>query len=277
MKPTRSLPRRWACPVIILCALGLLGAAALGEEGRGPAAKREAKRVAKMVDALANRNKPPKLVTRRRPDLWPRRLPLYPEGYDWKEERRVHRALDALLADRTAELWEELVRRWDDEPYCVVVMDGSMDDAFVVSVGSVCRNLAHDRLVGVFRRHLPDNPYGDGRPLRLDVGFDARDLASWREVRAKKSLYELQVEACEEAVRQLAKVKGLSKEERAKARKKIEAEVARLRRAKRPDLPKFPEHYLKTYNAKDAKVARKAIQDSSIGDIGDKLTGERCR
>jgi hypothetical protein len=275
MSPTRSSPRRWPCPAVVLCALGLLGAAAPGDEGRRPAAKREAKRVARMVDALANRNKPPKIVRRRvTPDVWPQTVPLYPEGYDWKEERRVHRALDALLADRTPELWEELLRRWDDERYCVVVMYGSFDNALVYSVGTVCSHLAHDRLVDVFDRHLPPN--SEGRPLRLDVvGDTVRDLAGWRKKRAKKSLYELQVEVCQAALRELAKVEGLSKEERAKAREKIEAEVARLKRTKRPDLPKFSALWLKTYNAKDAKRVREAVEDGFRGDI--ELSGARCR
>jgi hypothetical protein len=276
MKPTRSSLRRWACPAVTLCALGLLGAAALGDGGKRPAAKREAKKVAKMVDALANRNKPPKVVDRRLTGgAWPQTLPLYPDGYDWKEERRVHRALTALLADTSVELWEELVRSWDDERYCVVVMDGTLDDAYVRSVGAVCRDLAYARLTKVFRRHLP--PGLPPRGLRLDVGFDARDLASWREVRKKKSVYELQIEACQEAARALAKVKGLSKEEVAKAREKIEAEVAKLKKTKRPDLPKFPEHFWKTYNAKDAKLARKTLKDGYTGDIGHSLSGKRCR
>jgi hypothetical protein len=282
MNLTWCFYRPWARPAIVLWTLGLLGAVVLGGEDRRPAAKPDAKGVAKMVDAIANHNKPPKIVRRPR-DAWPETVALYPEGYDWKEEERVHRALDELYADTTAELWEELLRRLDDERYCLVDVSPSSEDAYIESVGSACGDLAYARLVDVIREHLPRDPNHEPYRLSLPVGFRQVNLAAWRKERAKKSLYELQIEVCEAALRDLAKVQGVSKAEQAAARRKaevqgvleaektaarqkLEAEIAKLRRTKRPHLRKLDYPGL-TYDAEVAKRVREAVQRGSSEEI----------
>jgi hypothetical protein len=270
MNATPSLLRcvRYAFAV---SSLSLFGGVVLGEAAPGPAPKRDAKGAAKrMVEAIANRNKPPKLVDRTR--AWPRRLPLYPEGYDWKEEERVRDALDKLYQEATAELWEELVRREGDERYCVTVVDNA-EDAHVHSVGLVCWYLAYSRLVGVFEQHLPPNRLRVGARIPLDAHaiVPAKTLAEWRKARAKKSLYQLQIEVCENALRELAKVKRVSEKEKADARRKIEAEIRKLKAEKKPVFLKhasFRETQDALYTPGLAARIRKVIRSGSSETIG---------
>src|SRR5262249_58899734 len=65
---------------------------------------KQAKALAKMIDALANRNRPPKLVPIE--ENGPR-LPLFPANYDWKEHERVRTALGKVQREKTPEMWEE--------------------------------------------------------------------------------------------------------------------------------------------------------------------------
>src|SRR5437899_2608445 len=93
-------------------AAGAVGPARPTNDRHGRPGGKERKAVVKMIDALANRNRPPKLV-----DMDGDRLPLFPDEYDWKEDRRVRSALGKVRAERTAEMWEELVRGIGDERY----------------------------------------------------------------------------------------------------------------------------------------------------------------
>src|SRR5436309_12137254 len=128
MNTTSCLCRSWVSCTIVICGLGLICAGVLGRDAGGPVAQRDAEGPAKMVDAIVNRNKPPKLVDRPRDSL-PQVAALYPESYDWKEEERVRTAIRKLLHDTTAELWEELVRRREDPSYCIVIATEKLNDA----------------------------------------------------------------------------------------------------------------------------------------------------
>jgi len=272
MNPPHSLRRWLVCCTIVISSLGLIDDAILGKDAGGPAAKRDAKEPAKMVDAIVNRNKPPKLASRPRDSL-PTRVALYPESYDWKEEARVRTAIRKLLHDTTAELWEELVRRRKDPSYCVVIATEKLNAAKIRTVGNVCAGLAYSRLVGVFAQHMPR--WGiDGRPLYFDL--DIGDLGDWRKERANKPLYQLQIEAGETGLRQLSKFKDKPKKELDAAREAIEAEVEKLRKTKQPILLKetFP-RYEYLYNEKLAERAREAVREESTRDIAIWRYGER--
>ena len=71
-----------------------------GMAGEPPVRDPEAAKVAKLdslIDALANRNKPPRII----PGLSIRNLgpdlPVFRENYDWAEQERVLKALDVLV------------------------------------------------------------------------------------------------------------------------------------------------------------------------------------
>jgi hypothetical protein len=214
------------------------------------------KKLAAMIDALANRNEPPKIVV-----APTRRLPLFPIAYDWKENKRVQSALEKMENERTPEMWEELVRGIGDERYCLTLkMMGDECFARNMSVGYFCACSAYEWLFGVCNQHLPLDPVRGGFPVRLSVGPKG-DWKEWRKRRSKKQLYELQIEVCEESIREMEKVKGLTKEEKDEARKKIEEEIAKLRKTKRPIFTDYQIDICEPFSEKEAKAAREKLKD----------------
>ena len=222
--------------------------------------KQAAKHATKLVDAIANRNKPPELIGRE--NRFPEVLPLFPEDYDWREDERVFKALKRLWADTSVELWEGLARRHKkDARYCLTVRTAG-DNAKILSIGDICDSLAYGRLVDVFTWHLPPAPGKESGPIYLDVGIGDKGLAEWRKERANKPLYELQIEVCENALRALAKEKDLEEKEKKVLRKKIEDEIAKLRSTKQPVMRKynwFDDDY-RLYTAAQAKEDRQELK-----------------
>jgi hypothetical protein len=253
---------------VALHSLTLIGLVFLGE-AHCPAqttgaqvVSRDGKRVAKMVDDLANRNKLPKIVERRAGR--PRKLPLFPEEYDWKEDERVRKAVQELYQDTTVDLWEELVRKAHDPRYCNTTWDAG-EEAVILSVGDVCRRLAYGRLCDGFKEHLPSFP-PHGCPIQLESAF--KDLPAWRKERQDNPLYQLQIEVCEMAIRELPKVdsKVLSDREKADARKEIETEITNLRRTEEPIFREYS-WFGSWYGPELAKEVRKAVESGSAEDI----------
>lgn len=60
MKTTPLVCEPWVGCVLMIGSLALFGAALFGQEGE-PRPKRDAKAVARLIDELANRNRPPRL------------------------------------------------------------------------------------------------------------------------------------------------------------------------------------------------------------------------
>jgi len=141
-------------------------------------------------------------------------------------------------------------------------------NAYIEDVGGVCSQLAYSRLIGIFWQHLPRSPIKDGQKLYLDVGIV--DITEWRKQRAAKPLSELQIEVCEKAMEALSKVEGVPQDEKAKARKKIEAEIDKLKNAKKP-VPILGGHNFRrrgVYNAELAKRVRDGVKSGKYGDLG---------
>jgi hypothetical protein len=194
-----SLWHRWLHFALAIAGLSLIGVVVLGEAAQGKGAKRAGTRAARMVDAIVNRNPPPKLVYQ---EDKPKTVFLYPERYDWKEERRVEKAVAQLLKEASSEVWEELVRRGGDERYCLPLTSQEEEGSHVCTVGYVCRERACAQLVDVFHRHLPH--LAGKKAERIDLVYldlDIWDLPEWREERKHKPLYQLQIEVCEAAIR----------------------------------------------------------------------------
>jgi hypothetical protein len=213
-----------------------------------------------MVDAIANQNQPPKLVDR--PSGLPKRVALFSEAYNWKEEERVRDSIDKLYQNTNAELWEELVQRQDDPRYCVVAVLPQTGDAMIQPVGAVCARLAYARLVGVFQQHLPADV--DGRPIRVALGIN--NLGEWRKERATKSLYQLQIEVCETALRELSKDERDAQPQKDRARGKIEAEIKKLERTKQPVVLR-DSFYSALYTEAIANRVREAVRKGSSEEI----------
>lgn len=264
-----SRGRRWLRSALALGVLVLMAAFVLAGDGKEQRAneraeKQEAKRAAKeadkMVEAIVNRNKEPKVVRRRQ--LRPREFPLFPKDYDWKEEERVRTALRKLYNDTSVEVWEAMVRKGNDRRYCNTSYSGSSGDVYIDSVGLICSDFAYERLCYVFARHLPSLP-PHGCPIQF---WDVKEnMPAWRNKRKDKSLYQLQIEMCEMALRELRKLDphDLSDKGKAEARKKIEADIKELRKTKRPIMKK-PSEYNPGYPTKEAERVRAAYEKGDL-------------
>lgn len=268
MNAAHTLRRLGMGFAVTLAGLVVIPVALFDKAPGGDKPKADARRAAEMVDAIVNRNKPPKIVDWR--GDFPSRAALFPEDHDWKEETRARTAISRLEADQTEEVWEEMVKRIDDRRYSETVTSVKTGDAYIEKVGRICSRLAYSRLVGVFWDHLPSSPIKDGERVSLRLGIG--DVAKWRKQRAAKSLYELQIEVCEKAIEALAKVEDVPRAEKDQARKKIEVEIAKLKRTKQPASaqeerpPTF--RYRGRYNAEVAKRVRDGIKSGRYGDLG---------
>jgi hypothetical protein len=246
--------------------LGLILIIVLGGTPGSQKPKGDPRRAIEKVDAIVNRNKPPTEVS------WTgdmtKRAALFPEEHDWAEEARVREAVSVLNRDQTEAVWEEMVKRCRDQRYCETVTSVKTGDAHIKSVGTICDRLAHSRLVGVFWQHLPLNPSKDGEKLWLDVGI--QDLTDWRTQRADKALFELQIEVCEKTIEALSKVASVPQSEKDQARKKIEAEIAKLKKSRQPVHEQGGHTFEERgrYNAELAKRVRDGVKSGQYGDLG---------
>jgi hypothetical protein len=266
MSSANALSRRWMSLGVVLVGLVLIPACAGGEKP-----KADSPRAAELVDAIANRNKPPKLVP------WPRRDPpcpsevaLFPEDHDWKEEERTRTAIEQLEKDQTEAVWEEMVKRIGDPRYSETVTSVKTGTARIVDVGSICASLAYSGLTRVFKQHLPLIVGKEGAEVTLRLEILIGDLSRWRKQRAAKSLYELQIEACEMAIQALANVRDVTQAQKELARKKIEAEIAKLTKTKRPVLfGSSTLYYLERgrYDPELAKRVREAVKSGKYEDL----------
>jgi hypothetical protein len=250
---------------IAISGLCLVGALLLGEDAAGKDKKGEEKKPSSKVDALVNRNQPPKLIKTGGGFLeW---AALYPENYDWNEETRVREAMRAIGKENTVELWEEMVRREKDPSYCVTSTSDHTGNAHIETVGTVCHTVAYYRLTHVFRQHLPTS--FEGRRIWLDAGLKGTTLAEWRKERKNKAVYELQVEVCESALRDLAKFEGSTQEEKDRSRAHIQGVIENMRKTKQPEFPGSREFALLPfrdfrYDAERAKEVREAVKNGTL-------------
>jgi hypothetical protein len=209
-----------------------------------------------MVEDLANRNKPPKVVN------IGYRVPLFPKDYDWAEQDRVRAALVRLHKDTSEEVWEELVRRSDDRRYCLTVLD-SGDRPWDRTVGDFCGELAFRRLADPVCKHRPpESRRAPGEPpfvsyMTLDI---KPGLLEWRKKRKDKAQYQLQLELCEQALAKLREDRDVPEDRKEAPRRGIEAEAANLREAKRPSFRELGEIDLDLCTPAFAERCREEIE-----------------
>lgn len=147
-----------------------------------------------LVESLASKNPPLKLEDRRATE------PI-PDDYDWSEQVRVWLVIQQLI-EQVEDAWPELVAHLDDNRHCVTISDclfGSGEKNW--TVGNVCRILASRTLAQVYYKQIkPESAdvYRKMRTPRFTV-----DLKKWCEDRSMKALYELQIETCEWACKEL--------------------------------------------------------------------------
>jgi hypothetical protein len=207
-----------------------------------------------MIDQLANRNMPPKLF-----EVDGRPTPLFPANFDWSEQDRVKTALGKLHKERTAESWEQLLRNAEDNRYSMTVgADGEW--ASNRTVGDICAHLAYSRLIGVFEQHLVEtnDPVKPGQ-IHLPIGITPTTVARWRQARKAKSLFELQIEVCERALKAMPTATAATVQQRTQMSNMIRAQIQKLRKERRAIILESNVLGLDTYNSELAKAMAERI------------------
>jgi hypothetical protein len=154
-----------------------------------------------------------------------------PENFDWSEQERVWAVIGELM-DRSEEVWPELVEHLDDEDYCITieVFNGAIHDW---PVGIVCQEIIERNLSEAYYRKLEPQSLEVYRKLR-SPRFEI-ELKDWCEQRKDLKLYELQIEACEWAMKELSKddeFPRTSAEQRKEWIASVETEIASLKKSK---------------------------------------------
>jgi hypothetical protein len=187
-----------------------------------------------MIAALASSAKAPELK-RHRGQV----VPVFPVDFDWDEQRRVERAFFTLLEDNRTELWEELLKHFDDSRYALTMCRGG-NPVRNFTVGDLCRFLAERRVH--FASGLHSDPNSRGRPdIYLELGID--DLEKWLRQRPGKSLVDLQIEICEKALMAVAD-KNLTPEARDKFTQRVRMQLSELRTTGQPIFTAVsPDHF----------------------------------
>ena len=152
----------------------------------------------KLIDAVASRNRPRRLVT-----AGGAVFPLFDKDYDWAEQRRVRLALEALMRTKSDELWWRLRAATGDGRYVLTASHGSSVKNF--TLGELCADIVDLRLCLAFTSHLPSVPVRLPPVFRPEREFWLRE-AEWS--LRHEPLYAMQAALCEAAIEQFASVRG---------------------------------------------------------------------
>lgn len=183
------------------------------------------------VESPVNHNSPPTIIRGGNARA------VFPEDYDWCEQRRVSEVIESLM-EHAEEAWPELVNALSDDRYSVTF--NIHDSPSNWRIGHVCAEIIYDYLAqGYFSHSVPDTV--DGRRWRAIMMRPAArdDLTKWCQERKNKRLYELQIETCEWAIAEIPESFPMASADwQQKAIAEIRAEIRSLKTAKkalRPD------------------------------------------
>jgi hypothetical protein len=260
----------------------LFSASALGQ-GKGAAdATQQADR---LIDAMASRNKEPKIVCTAFND----EVPVFADNYDWPEQDRVWQAFQTVIKTKSDEMWWRLLEHAGDARYALT---GDCDEfvdmtAENFSVGSLCSHIASADLGGPYLRHLPTGP----EDWRILPEFHPQDeIWKHKEKWAGKPLYLMQIEVCRRAIEEMAKATGtpswhhgdgpahtFTAEEKARFTEEVKKEIQKLERTKQASTSteiRLPGGVYGRFTAKRAEVARELYEKEGAREP-DKKSGKK--
>jgi hypothetical protein len=180
-----------------------------------------------MVEALVNNNHPPKI------ENGGHRLPEFNKNFDWPEYSRVWKAIP-IVVNHAEGCWPELVSHLDDERYCMTIKSMS-SHPHNFSVGDMCRDIIARNLSEAYYQNLkPELEIIYARFRRPEIADDKKKLKAWCEERSKKKLYELQIEMCQWAIKELNKhnISRVTYQSESDWITAIESEIESLRKSK---------------------------------------------
>ncbi len=205
----------------------------------------------RLIDAVASRNEAPKLVGKERSFAYP----VFPDKFDWKDQKRVRAAAWALAQDDSNDLFGRLVEHLNDKRYSATC---ELDECYPANsdVGDICAVIARNKLLCAYLRHLePGKTSHYGGPtsnfvpegsrkylpdsLQRELHYrspldDTSDLAKWYRARKGKPLYELQIEVCEWAIKKVQDAHRVAEKPREAFIAAVRKEIESLRKNKKP-------------------------------------------
>ena len=151
-----------------------------------------------LIDAMASRNKPPRLVT-----VGDATVPLFGADYDWSEQQRVRTAIDAVMRTKSDDFWWRLRASIRDDRYVLTATRGGVAKNF--TLGAICCDIVDSRLCLGFTAHLPSVPGRLPASFRPEQEYWQHE-AQW--ARQRTPLYAMQAALCERAIQQWETVQG---------------------------------------------------------------------
>jgi hypothetical protein len=151
-----------------------------------------------LIDAMASRNKPPRLVT-----VGDATVPLFGDDYDWSEQKRVRTAIDAVMRTKSDDLWWRLRAGIHDDRYVLTAIRGKVAKNF--TLGALCCDMVDSRLCRGFTAHLPSVPGRLPATFRPEQEYWQHE-SQW--ARERTPLYAMQATLCKRAIEQWETVQG---------------------------------------------------------------------
>jgi hypothetical protein len=147
-----------------------------------------------LIDAMASQNKAPTIS---RTEINDSAIARFSPDFDWSDQDRVRKAIQAVQKDGSGEMWWRLRDYAGDDRYALTLGLDVETEIWNISVGYLCSEIAEANLKIAYMRHLPNV---SGR-MPFDFGaLSKEDLKRW----AGTPLYQLQIEVCERAIKQMA-------------------------------------------------------------------------
>jgi hypothetical protein len=216
-----------------------------------------------MIDGLASRNRKPKFVSIESGDV-----PQFDAEYDWGESERVRRLWVKLIKNDDPRLWYCLLDHTNDTRYALTVQRyGGQEDSRIsagcggenVSVGDICWEAACARFNFAGLSSSKEDEDADQDIDVWDLGIVEDPLSEWRKKRAALSLYELQLQVCEQAVEKIGARAGLRRQTKINATKSLRNQIVRLKETKKPLFFQISLDDRGSYDARKAQEIRNRI------------------
>ena len=259
-----SVESRVVPPWYLICILGALSMSpASGDEPKTQSNGSSAKEpdYEAMINGLATRNPVPKIVV-----IEYSGFPEFPAGFDWGEADRVRKLCARLLTNDDPRLWEHFLAHMSDRQYALTVQrfggNNSSDiragaGAENMSVGDICREaaMARFKFSALHTSSKEDDP-----GVSVPSAYDLLPVALWLKEPPEKSLYELQLEVGEAALRNIESQKSTKPEKTAERIQWLRKDIARLKEKKKPLFFQVSLDDRGKYTAEKAEEIRKRIK-----------------
>lgn len=155
------------------------------------------------IDSLECHNKIPRIVNVGSGEA------RFDKNYDWSEYLRSLQLLKEM-PKHTPEIWPSLIHHFNDKRYVSTVATSS-GAKLNLTIGDACFELVRDTLTVPFMQSVPRslNRKVIGAQLRPEFMDSRPSIRRWLETRKDKPVYELQIEMCEWAKKEMQATKAV--------------------------------------------------------------------